>query len=237
MKPVSVRRILPVVVVVGAVLLGIKGESLVRTALAEGLSMVGADTSVLAKDTAPLDNGEDIAGAESAGRNDVLARLGERREELDARENALDDRVKMVDAAEARIDGKIATLQELSDKIKTLMGQRDQAEQAQINSLVKTYSAMKPRDAARIFNTLSDDVLLPVAAAMKSDALAPVLAAMDSQAAQALTVKLAQRLKVPQLAAPEVPQPDAELICKPGADIPDSSDVSGAANAGKTGKH
>lgn len=217
MKPVSVRRVLPAVVVVGALLLGVKGEALVRTALAEGLGMAGADTSILAKDTAPLDTGADIAGAESAGRNDVLARLGMRREALDKREAALNDRVKMVNAAEKRIDGKIQTLQDLTDKIKTLMGQRDQAEKDQINNLVKTYSSMKPRDAARIFNTLSDNVLIPVAAAMKPDALAPVMAAMDSNAAQALTIKLSQRLKAPKLAAPAVADTDAELICKPGA--------------------
>ena len=29
---------------------------------------------------------------------------------------------------------------------------------------MKTYSAMKPKDAARIFNSLDDDVLVPVAA-------------------------------------------------------------------------
>ena len=35
---------------------------------------------------------------------------------------------------------------------------------------------MKPKDAARIFDTLPDDVLVPVAQEMKSDILAPILA-------------------------------------------------------------
>jgi len=38
---------------------------------------------------------------------------------------------------------------------------------------LKDYSAMKPKDAARIFNGLDDNVLLQVAQEMKSDALAP----------------------------------------------------------------
>ena len=67
---------------------------------------------------------------------------------------------------------------------------------------------MKPKDAARIFDNLSDDVLIPVAPAMKSDALAPVLAAMTADAAQKLTVKLANRLQLPDLAAPAL-APDA----------------------------
>ena len=41
---------------------------------------------------------------------------------------------------------------------------------------------MKPKDAARIFDSLNDDVLVPVAQEMKSDVLAPVLAAMNPDA-------------------------------------------------------
>ena len=51
-------------------------------------------------------------------------------------------------------------------------------------SLVKTYSAMKPKDAARIFDSLPDDVLVPVAQEMKSDVLAPVLAKMNPEQRQ-----------------------------------------------------
>lgn len=219
MKPISVRRVLPAVIVVGAVLLGVKGEYLVRTALAEGLDILSSDTSILAEDTAPLPADEAHMDSESPGKSDVLASLGKRREALDARETQIDERMQMVAAAEKRVDGKIATLKDLQQEISGLLGKRDEEEQKQIAALVKTYSAMKPRDAARIFNTLSDDVLIPVAAAMKSDALAPVLAAMDSAAAQQLTVRLAERMKTPELAAPAEPPPDAALICTPGADV------------------
>ena len=92
-------------------------------------------------------------------------------------------RADVLAAAESRVDGKIATLKQLQDQIATLLGQRDDAEQEkQMASLVKTYSAMKPKDAARIFDNLSDDVLIPVAQAMKSDVLAPVLADMTADA-------------------------------------------------------
>jgi flagellar motility protein MotE (MotC chaperone) len=106
-------------------------------------------------------------------------------------------------------------LKALQTQINGLLGQRDQAQEKQLASLVKTYSAMKPKDAARIFDSLDNDVLVPVAQEMKSDVLAPVLAAMSPEQAQKLTVKLANRLTLPDTtaapapAAPPVPTPVA----------------------------
>ena len=70
----------------------------------------------------------------------------------------------MLAATEARVDAKIAQLKSLQSQITALLAQRDAAQEKQVASLVKTYSAMKPKDAARIFDSLPDDVLVPVAA-------------------------------------------------------------------------
>jgi hypothetical protein len=106
----------------------------------------------------------------------------------------------MIAAAEKRVDAKIAQLKTLQAQIGALLVQRDDAQKAQVASLVKTYSTMKAKDAARIFNNLPDDVLVPVAHDMKSDVLALVLANMNADNAKALTVKLANRLALPQTA-------------------------------------
>jgi len=205
-------RLLPVVIVVGLGLLGLKGEGLVRTAWAEGQQkppQIG-DVAVLARDTAPLakDPADEETHSDSPAEVDVLSSLAKRRAALDAREANINMRSQVLAAAEARVDQKIATLKQLEDHISALLGQRDKAEKQQLASLVKTYSAMKPRDAARIFNTLDDSVLIPVAQAMKSDALAPILAAMTPDNAQKLTMKLAQHLTLPEYVAPvQTPAP------------------------------
>jgi flagellar motility protein MotE (MotC chaperone) len=196
-------RLLPAVIAVIAVLLGLKGEGLVRQAWAQEQAAPPTDAAALAQDTEPL--AKDIADdsdTSSAAEVDVLTSLAKRRTALDARQGEIDARADLLAAAESRVDGKIASLKQLQDKIAELLGQRDIEQEKQLASLVKTYSAMKPKDAARIFNNLSDDVLIPVAQAMKSDVLAPILAAMTADAAQKLTVKLANRLKLPELAAP-----------------------------------
>jgi len=204
MKP----RLLPVVILVGLALLGVKGEGLVRTAWAQDRPAdASGDVSVLAKDTAPVasDPAMDESRSDSAAEVDVLSSLAKRRAALDAREADLNMRFQVLAAAENRVDAKIATLKQLQDQIATLLGQRDEQQKQQLASLVKTYSAMKPKDAARIFNSLSDEVLIPVARTMKSDTLAPILAAMNPDTAQKLTVKLADALALPAAASPPAP--------------------------------
>jgi flagellar motility protein MotE (MotC chaperone) len=186
----------------GAPLLVIKGIGVVHAAEAQE----AAGSPSLAENAPGLsptdDPAQDSQPTTSASEVDVLTSLGKRRAALDAQAADLSVRENLLAATEKRVDEKIASLKTLQDQISQLLGQRDADEARQVASLVKTYSAMKPKDAARIFNSLDEAVLVPVAHDMKSDALAPILAAMTPEAAQKLTVKLANRLKLPDLAAP-----------------------------------
>jgi flagellar motility protein MotE (MotC chaperone) len=195
-------RLLPAVIVLGLALLVLKGTGIVREARAQTQS-ASAEPAAAPADPAAKDFAAEDTATSSAAEVDVLASLSKRRAELDNRARALDMRENVLAATEKRVDEKIATLKQLQAQVTALIGQRDAAQEKQVASLVKTYSAMKPKDAARIFDGLSDDVLIPVAQEMKSDALAPVLAAMNPSAAQKLTVKLASKLSLPETAAPE----------------------------------
>ena len=192
-------RLLPGVVVLGAGLLLLNGSDLIHGAYAQGAAGVQA---ALTNDPVPAN--ADFAGNDdqiaSASAVDVLGDMAKRRRDLDARQGKLDSQAAMISAAEARVDAKIAQLKQLQSQIAALLSQRDDAQKTQLASLVKTYSTMKPKDAARIFNTLPDDVLVPVAQQMKSDVLALILANMNSDNAQKLTVKLADKLSLPQTA-------------------------------------
>lgn len=186
-------RLLPSVVVVGTGLLVLNASGLIHDAYA------GINQGAMAPPPAPAnkDFAGDDAQVASASEVDVLTSLSKRRGELDAREAQIQVQANILAATEARVDAKIAQLKSLQSQISTLLVQRDSAQEKQFASLVKTYSAMKPKDAARIFDSLSDQVLIPVAADMKSDVLAPVLAAMNPEQAQKLTVRLANRLTLP----------------------------------------
>ena len=135
---------------------------------------------------------------DSASEIDVLTSLAKRRRALDQEARALDMRANLLTAAEKRIDSKIADLKSLKAQIQGLLGQRDAAQDKQLAALIKVYSAMKPRNAGRIFDSLDQRVLLEVASGMQPDALAPILSAMSPENAQALTVALANRLRLPK---------------------------------------
>jgi flagellar motility protein MotE (MotC chaperone) len=231
-------RLLPSVVALGAVVLVLKTTGLVHDAYAQ----VTSQMATLTGDPVPAN--KDFAGGEddqvaSASEVDVVNSLGKRRRELDARDAQLTTQANMIAAAEMRVDGKIAQLKQLQAQINTLLVQRDDAQKAQIASLVKTYSTMKAKDAARIFNSLPDEVLVPVAHDMKSDVLALVLAGMNADTAKALTVKLANRLTLPQTAdavAPAAaPVPGSQALADPAAQ-PAATPVSAAPEKSTTPK-
>ena len=221
-------RLLPSVVALGAVVFALKTTDLVRGAYAEA----GHQVAALTND--PVPSNKDYAGGEddqvaSASEVDVVNSLGKRRRELDARDSQLAIQANMIAAAEARVDSKITQLKQLQAKINALLVQHDDAQKAQIASLVKTYTSMKAKDAARIFNSLPDEVLVPVAHDMKSDVLGLVMANMNPDSARELTVKLANKLALPQTA--DAPAPAAPAAVATAAAPAAPAPVAPVANA------
>ena len=91
---------------------------------------------------------------------ELLQSLAERRRQLETRAMDIDQREILLEAAERRIDEKIVQLNQLQASIEALLQQHDEQEDAQLESLVRIYESMKPKDAARIFEQLDMTVLL-----------------------------------------------------------------------------
>ncbi|HUJ47993.1 MAG TPA: hypothetical protein VLV55_12740 [Rhizomicrobium sp.] len=229
-NPLKSIRLIPLVIVLAAGLLVLKGWGIAIEARAQTASAPHpAPTPSVAKSEA--DPAADPAETVSASSVDLLTSLGKRRAALDARERDLVMRSNLIDAAAKRVDERIAELKSLQASIQTLLGQRDIAEQKQLDALVKSYSSMKPADAARIFNSLADEVLVPVAAAMKPDVLGAVLAKMNSEDAQKLTVKLANRLKAKVEPQPQQLAANSAPVAMPPQQSPQATPVPADAQA------
>lgn len=127
----------------------------------------------------------------------LLQSLSQRREELEQRAREIDEREVLLKAAEQRIDQKIKDLEQLQASIEALLVQHDEQSEEQMQSLVKIYESMKPKDAARIFEELDMEVLLEVVERMKERKTAPILAQMNPERAKAVTLELAQRRDLP----------------------------------------
>jgi len=128
---------------------------------------------------------------------DLLQQLADRREKIEARSEEIDLRAGLLSAAEKRIDKKIQEMKSLEITIQKLIKTHDQQEEAKMESLVKIYENMKPKDAARIFEELDIGTLLSVAERMKERKLAPVMAKMNAQKAKEMTVELTKLRELP----------------------------------------
>ena len=128
----------------------------------------------------------------------IIQSLSARRTELDARDADFASMLPLMAAAEQKLDAKVAALEAVKAEVAALLGQVDEKEKAELDRLVQVYSAMRPRDAAKVFATLADSVRLPVAAAMRPRSLAAIMAQMEPSAARELTEKLAGRFAAQQ---------------------------------------
>lgn len=127
----------------------------------------------------------------------VLQQLADRRKDLEVREQEMQQRAALLEAAEARIEQQIEDLKTLQATLEELTKIRDEQEERKIASLVKIYENMKPKDAARIFEELEMDTLLLVADRMKERKLAAIMADMNPAKAKDITVELASLRQLP----------------------------------------
>lgn len=140
-------------------------------------------------DKAAIANG--TAQAMSPAERAVLEKLSARREEIEARMRDLEMRERLLGTAEKKLDGRVDELKAMEEKVEGPRGKPNEEEVKAIKNLVIMYEAMKPKDAARVFDRLGLDVLVPVVQQMNPRKMSEVLAAMAPERAEKLTVALA----------------------------------------------
>ena len=123
---------------------------------------------------------------------DLLQALSVRRNELDERAKEMDQREALLKATEQRLNQRVDDLAGIKKEIGDLISKLDGHEEEKMRSLVKVYEAMKPKEAATIFNQMDEGILLNMFARMSEAKSALILAKMDPQKAQSVTVLLAK---------------------------------------------
>lgn len=136
---------------------------------------------------------QDSSHVASPGERAVLERLQERRQELDDRNRSLDMRESLLKAAEKRINAKLAELRGMETQVDGAQVSRQKNNAARFKDLVAMYENMKSKDAARIFERLDLKILVEVSTQMKPAKMAEILGLMTPEAAERLTVELANR--------------------------------------------
>lgn len=130
---------------------------------------------------------------------DVAAELARRAAELDRRERELVLREAALVAVETRLAEQLGRLETLKKELQATAAKIREKDEAELAQLVKTYEAMKAKNAAQVFDQLALDVLLPIVRRMREAKLAAVLAAMEPTKAKQVTAALAQATPLPRL--------------------------------------
>lgn len=129
----------------------------------------------------------------SASERAILERLQARRQEIESRQREIDIRESLLKSAEKRIENKVEEMKAVESRISATQAEQKAAEAQRMKGLVTMYEAMKPKDAARVFDRLEMGVLIEIASAIAPRKMSDILGLMSSEAAERLTVEMARR--------------------------------------------
>ena len=216
MMRLPAARLLPMTIVVTAMLLGLKSLSLGQAALASDprseapagrTDEAATQANPAAPQRAPSDPvrttsfthpAPDAAAPGIAKRAismpsdwPLLQDLRERREALERRERALDLRDAALQAATQTLQTKLAELRSLKSDLQALETARKQRSDTSWIGIVKLYEAMRPADAALIFNALDVHLLVQILDRMNERKAASIMGTMEPERARLATQMLA----------------------------------------------
>jgi flagellar motility protein MotE (MotC chaperone) len=103
------------------------------------------------------------------------------------------DRIKMV---QQELEKTRTELSEERVKLEKLVSQSDELDKKRIKQLAKVYSAMRPEEAARILETLDDDLCINILSSMGDDRQkAKILSTLSAEKAARVSKKISTPLK------------------------------------------
>lgn len=121
---------------------------------------------------------------------ELLQQMSARRIELEEWKKDLDLRASLVEASSRKLDDKIAQLEKLKNNTQALLDEYKVQDDKQIQSMVKIYENMKPKEAAKVFDQLEMPILLEIVGQMNERRVSPILAKMNSVRAKEMTEKI-----------------------------------------------
>ncbi|MGC2812818.1 MAG: flagellar protein FlbB, partial [Bradyrhizobium sp.] len=142
----------------------------------------------------------------------ILERLQSRRLELDARAREMDIRESLLKAAEKRVESRVEELKGVESQISTATEQKGEADAARFKGIITMYEAMKPKDAAKVFDRLEMPVLFQIASQIAPRKMSDILGLMSPEAAERLTVEMARRASPDKSASAELPKIEGKML-------------------------
>jgi flagellar motility protein MotE (MotC chaperone) len=139
----------------------------------------------------------DAKKIESAAKDRAVAedtsyidKLRSRKDELDLREKELNQLEEELQRQKVEVDQRVRQLEQMRRDIASVLKERVDADETQVNKLVDLYSTMKPKQAADVIGSLQEDLAVQILGKMKKKNAAEVMNVLPSDKARTLSEKL-----------------------------------------------
>ncbi len=120
-----------------------------------------------------------------------FAKLNERKRELDAREEELNRLEQELTKQKAEMAQRLKDLEGTRRQISSVLEEKVHGDDKKVDSLVQMYSNMKPQQAAKVFETMDEDLAIEILGRMKKKPAAEILNLVKAEKAQVLSEKFA----------------------------------------------
>lgn len=165
-------------------------------ALSDALAQPTHETTLAKADTATpaIQSEQPVSAAHRAGQNArLIDAIRERSAAIDAKETELQDRARVLEAIERRIDEKLAELRISHEELEKLVAYANEASEQDITLLARMYEQMKPQKAGEIFDKMNPTFAAGFLTEMNSESAALILTNMSTEKAYEASMIIASR--------------------------------------------
>jgi flagellar motility protein MotE (MotC chaperone) len=114
-------------------------------------------------------------------------KLNDRKKELDLREAELNKLDEELQKQKSELDSKIKQLEGMRADISKTLKTRVQVDQEKVDKLVQFYSTMKPQQAAKVIESINEDLAVEVMDKMKKKSAAEIMNSLKPEKARRLS--------------------------------------------------
>lgn len=145
-----------------------------------------------AKENSPADKTKEISAekvevAQSTIDIDHLQKLNERKKELDGREEELNRMENELQAQKEDLEKRLKELEDMRAKISSILEERVKVDEQKVDTLVQMYTNMKAPQAAKVFETMDEDLAIEILGRMKKKNAADIMNLLKPEKAQVLS--------------------------------------------------
>jgi flagellar motility protein MotE (MotC chaperone) len=124
--------------------------------------------------------------------SESASNLSKERKELLERKKKLDRKEKELKQLEKELDQKLNKMKKTEQRLKQLIEEADALKDEKIKHLVDVYANMKPKRAAQVLETISEDIAVKILSGMRGRQAGEILSHVNSKKAATLSEALTE---------------------------------------------